>query len=215
VPLWAEQQRLQGEKETLGFYLSGHPLHRYLKELHHFITCKLAELHPTQHQTARVAGIITNLRTRQTKRGDRIGIVTLDDGTAQIETVCFSDTFHKYRHVLSKDQLVVIEGDVSLDDFNQSVRIIGRDIYTIQQARERFSKYLQIKLKTLQTLDTQQFKQLIEPHRGGNCPITLRYLVDGTQTDIRLGKSWLVQPVDQLLTMLQEQLHADEVEMVY
>ena len=88
---WSNAFQLQGEKETLGFYLSGHPLNYLLTELSHLTTCKIAELEPQSYACAKVAGIITNIRTRQTKRGDRIAIFTLDDGTDQIEAVCFSE----------------------------------------------------------------------------------------------------------------------------
>src|SRR5690606_28103567 len=68
TPPWPDEVQLQGEKETLGFYLTGHPLRRYLNELSHFTTCRISELHPGEHKTARIAGIVANIRTRQTKR---------------------------------------------------------------------------------------------------------------------------------------------------
>lgn len=194
---WSDEVQLQGEKETLGFYLTGHPLNRFLKELAHFTTCRIAELHPNQHQTARAAGIITNVRTRQTKRGDRIAIFTLDDGTTQIEAVCFSECFQKYRPLLNEDQMIIVDGEVNLDEFNNKARIIARELYTIEQARARFAKYLQINIHAAQPIDMQHLKQLLSKHLGGSCPIVLRYLRDNIQADIKLEKTgWLRRRMD-------------------
>ena len=212
---WSDEVQLQGEKETLGFYLTGHPLNRFLKELNYFTTCRIADLHPSQHQTARAAGIITNVRTRQTKRGDRIAIFALDDGTSQIEVVCFAESFQKYRPLLNEDQMIIVDGDVNLDEFNNKARIVARELYTIEQARGRFGKYLQINLHATQEMDTEHLKQLLTKHLGGNFPIVLRYLRDGIQADIKLGKKWLVAPSDALLTTIEQQLAIESVEIKY
>lgn len=212
---WDEELRLAGEKETLGFYLTGHPLNRYRKELEKFTTCRIAELHPNQHQTARVAGIITNIRTRQTKRGDRIAIFVLDDDSTQIECVCFTDIFQKYRTVLNEDQIVVVEGDINLDEFNNTTRIISRELYTLEQARERFAKYLQISLLASQQFDVPQFKQLLTQYLGGNCPVILRYVNDNIQADIKLGANWLIKPTEALLAAIQEQFQTHTIELIF
>jgi DNA polymerase-3 subunit alpha len=212
---WREEEQLQGEKETLGFYLTGHPLNRYLNELSHFTTCRIAELNPSEHKNARIAGIITNVRTRQTKRGDRIGIFTLDDGTSSIEGVCFSEPFHKFRQLLVEDQMVIIEGEISIDDFSNSPRIVARDLATMDQARAKFAKGLQISLPGLSALNPEQLQQLLNAHRGGNCPVVLRHAEGDVQTNIKLGKNWLLQPTEALLTLLRQQLSNAEVEFLY
>lgn len=212
---WSSEIQLQGEKETLGFYLTGHPLHRFLKELSHFTTCSLANLHPSQQQAARVVGIITNIRTRQTKRGDRIAIFTLDDSTTQTEVVCFAECYQKYRAFLNEDQLIVVEGEVSMDDFNNSVRIVGRELYTLDQARERYAKYVKINLCSTQPFDTEHLKQVLTQHLNGQCPVIIRYISDQIQADIKLGKKWLIKPSEMLMTLLQQQFAIGEIEIGY
>ncbi|MBX3708777.1 MAG: DNA polymerase III subunit alpha [Gammaproteobacteria bacterium] len=212
---WSDDVQLQGEKETLGFYLTGHPLRRYLNELTQFTTCRIVELHPSQHNTARMAGIIANIRTRQTKRGDRIGIFSLDDGTAQIEVVCFSEVYVKNRALLSEDQIIIVEGDVSIDDFNNSPRIVARDLYSIEQARERFAKQFRLHLSSTQHIETGLFKEILTKHIGGNCAVVVRYLCDNIQADIKLGKNCLVKPSSQLLKTIQEQLSIEQMEFIY
>lgn len=211
---FSNEIQLQGEKETLGFYLTGHPLNQFLNELIHLTTCRIAELSPNEHPMAKVAGIITNIRTRQTKRGDRIAIFSLDDGTRQIDAVCFSESFQKYRSLLNEEQIIIVEGEVSLDDFNNSPRIICKDLYTINQARERQAKYLQIHLSDMQTFDITQFKHLLSKHLG-NCPVIIRYQRDDIQADIKLGKKWMIKPSDDLLAVMSEQLSIQQLTFQY
>lgn len=212
---WSDEIQLQGEKETLGFYLTGHPIRRYLNELANFTTCRLAELHPGEHKNARVAGIVTNIRTRQTKRGDRIGIFSLDDGTTQTEVVCFSEAYQKYRQLLVEDQMVVVDGEVSLDEFSNSPRIVARDLMTIEQSRDRFAKQLRIQLPINHSLQPEQLKQVLLQFRGGQCSVVIRYIKENIQADVQLGRNWLVKPSDTLIHFLQDQFAIEMVEFVY
>lgn len=213
--LWPDEIQLQGEKETLGFYLTGHPMRRFLNELANFTTCRLAELHPSEHKNGRIAGIVTNIRTRQTKRGDRIGIFALDDGTTQLEVVCFSEAYQKFRHLLVEDQMVIVEGEIGIDDFSNNTRILAREMYTIEQARDKFAKQLRIHLPHTQKIDTEHLQQLLGKFTGGNCAVMIRYIYNNIQADIKLGKSLLIKPHDALIKSIQEQLAIENVELVY
>lgn len=216
APPLSEELRLQGEKETLGFYLSGHPLDRYVNELNHFTSCKIIDLQQRKsQQTVWIAGIITAVRTRQTKKGDRLAILTLDDGSAQVEAVCFPECFQKYRPLIATDQLIIIEGEAGQDDFSNQVRLVCRDLHTIDQAREHFVKYLEIHLTASESFDSHQLEQVLTPHIGGSCPIIVRYLRDQIQANIQFGKKWLVKPTDHLITSLAEYLPIQQVKYVY
>lgn len=214
-PPWDDKIQLQGEKETLGFYLTGHPLNRYLNELANFTTCRVVELNPGEHTNARVAGIITNMRTRQTKRGDRIAIFTLDDGAAQIEVVCFSEPYQKYRQLLVEDQMIIVEGEVGIDDFSNGARILARDIMTIDQARERFAKQINLNVGSIKQIDLQQLRQILLMHVGGTCPVALNFIQDGIKAQIKFGREWLIKPTEVLLTALEEQLKINEITVTY
>lgn len=215
APPLKEEDQLLGEKETLGFYLTGHPLNRFLQELQHFTTCRVGDLHPGEHSNARVAGIIKNIRTRQTKRGDKIAIFTLDDGTSDIEVVCFSECYLKYRALLIAEQLVIAEGEVSMDDFSNSARIVCRSILTLDLARERFAKYLKIEVPESKSFDIEHLQFVLGQHKGNQCGVVVRYTRERVQADIRLGKNWLVKPTQALLTALKEQMAIDEAVFTY
>ncbi|MFN3235280.1 MAG: DNA polymerase III subunit alpha, partial [Gammaproteobacteria bacterium] len=118
VPPWSEELRLSGEKEVLGMYVTGHPLDRYRKELDIITTSTIKALQPANNQLVVVAGLVIALRTMNTKRGDRMAFMTLDDNAGSIEIAVFADSFAEYRDLLIKDQLLIVEGEVSVDDYS-------------------------------------------------------------------------------------------------
>ncbi len=212
---WEDAVQLLGEKETLGFYLTGHPLNRYFNEISQFTTDKIAALHPGSYTNVTAAGIITNIRTRQTKRGDRIAIFTLDDGTGQIEVICFSEAFNRYRPLINDDQVVILSGELSMDDFSNKPRISARELCTIDESREKHAKYLQISVDSQKPFHVEHLKNILSGHLGGSCPVVLHYLQDGAQATIRLGKNWLVKPSDQLLSTIQHDAILETAELIY
>lgn len=215
VAPWTDEVQLLGEKETLGFYLSGHPLNRFANELKQFTTCRISELQPGQHQHVRVAGIVMNVRTRQTKRGDRMAIFALDDGEAQIEVVCFAETFHKYRPLLSEDQMLVAEGDVNLDEFSNSARLLCKELYTLTDARERYAKCLRISLREQQPWQEKDLQPVLQRYSGGHCAVVIRMCQGAIQADITLGQRWHVTPADPLMAALEQVLPVASVEIIY
>jgi DNA polymerase-3 subunit alpha len=212
---WSEHDRLFGEKETLGLYLTGHPIHRYLKELTHFISDRIVGLHPTgRNQTIVAAGIITSIRVIQTKKGDRMAVAVLDDATAQIDMLCFSEAFHKYRNFLVKDKLIIVEGEVSLDEFSGGNRLLAREIFSIDDARERFAKYLQIQVGELPATQMNKLAEVLSRHRG-NCRTTIDYVRDGAKANLVLGEAWRIRPSENLVECLTEMFAADAITIVY
>ncbi|MEO8400822.1 MAG: DNA polymerase III subunit alpha [Gammaproteobacteria bacterium] len=214
LPEWSEQDRLFGEKETLGLYLTGHPIHRYLNELKHFTTDRIAELRPAANQTSVVAGIVTNVRSIQTKRGDRMAVVALDDATAQIDVLCFSENYQKYRDFLVKDKLIIVEGEISFDEFSGGNRVLCRDIFSIDQARERYARFLKINLSAAKSESLPKLQELLEKYRGGNCRVMINYICDNAKANLHLGETWRVNPSDKLLQLLEE-IFAEQAEVIY
>ncbi len=143
---WPKLQRLQAEKEVLGFYLSGHPLENYASELSHFITTSLSELTSKAGQSMTIAGWVLTIRSLWTKRGDRMAVINLEDASGRLEVTLFSDTYAKYREKLNKDKLLIIEGEIQRDEYTGNTRVLGKKILDITEARESHAKNLSIKL---------------------------------------------------------------------
>ncbi|MEX2352670.1 MAG: DNA polymerase III subunit alpha, partial [Gammaproteobacteria bacterium] len=111
-----EHERLHAEKETLGFYLQGHPITRYEKELLSVTTTALNMVNPG---VVRVAGYIESIRTRSGQRG-RMAEIRIDDRTARVNVNLYSEVYEKYRPILQKDKLVIIAGEAVVDEYYAS-----------------------------------------------------------------------------------------------
>jgi len=217
VPEWSEEQRLEGEKETLGLYLTGHPIARYESELRHIVDNTIAELKPVENKTVVVAGLVVGMRSMQTRRGDRMAFVTLDDRTGRMELAVFSDLFEKYRELLVKDALLVVEGQVSVDEYSGGFRMSAERLYHIDQARAVFASGLLI--ETDATLLAggfmQELKQLLKAATPGTCPVVLLHDNGSAQAEIALGPEWKVAPGGPLLERLTGLAGAGRVRLLY
>jgi DNA polymerase-3 subunit alpha len=214
---WSDLQRLQGEKETLGVYFSGHPLQYYQSELQHIVSSSLGELNPQVKPQVTVAGLITSMRRLQTKRGDRMAVLTLDDGDARVDVTLFSDVLNDYQALLAKDQVTIVSGEVSVDEYTDGYRITAQHVYDLASARQQFASHLLITLRR-QSLTSHQLAQLhptLFAHQGGQCPVRVYYQQGQAEALLQLGQKWRVQPTDELVTRLQELYGEHAVSLVY
>ncbi|HWK54445.1 MAG TPA: DNA polymerase III subunit alpha, partial [Hyphomicrobiales bacterium] len=144
---WSEQKRLQEEKETLGLYLSGHPIAEFLPELEQITRNRLNNLKPEKAPQL-VAGLIHDFRLIKTKRGDSIAVVTLDDQSGRVEASLYGDVYQQYQDQIRKDNVVLIEGVVSVDEYNGDGRLQlrARKVLGLEQARRRYARGLRLNL---------------------------------------------------------------------
>jgi DNA polymerase-3 subunit alpha len=216
VPEWPEKVWLEGERETLGLYLTGHPINAYLKELNKFTSCRLKDATPTRRdQSVTVAGLVIAARVMTTKRGTRIGIMTLDDRSGRMEVMLFSDALDKYAELLEKDKILVVSGQVSFDDFNGGLKMSAREVLDIGEAREKFVRSLSISIDQSQ-IDEQffeRFSRILEPHRAGTVPVNIYYQRADARARLALGTEWRVTPNDALLDELKLLLGKGQVEL--
>ncbi len=224
---WDEEQRLAGEKETLGLYLTGHPIMRYEVELGRFTSGRIAEFIGEEdagngrggrrEQSVVLAGLVVAQRLTTTKRGGKIAFVTLDDRSGRIEITLFSETFQQYRDLLAKDRLVVVEGTLSFDDYSGRQRLTVDRLMDIEQARTCYARHLRIRV--CGSLDGNgvagKLAKVLDPFREGNTPVWLDYRNETAATTLVLGKEWNVLPSDELLGRLARFEAAESVELVY
>ncbi|MBI3898590.1 MAG: DNA polymerase III subunit alpha [Gammaproteobacteria bacterium] len=216
VPEWTEEQRLDGEKETLGLYLTGHPIARYSDELKHFTSATIAELKPTADRAVVVAGLVVAMRAMQTKRGDRMAFITLDDRTGRLELAVFSELFERYRALLVKDTLLVVEGHVSVDEYTGGFKMSAEKIYNIDQARAAFGSRLVIHVDAAKAANgfMDELKEILAPSQGP-CPVWLRYRSDIAEADIVLGEEWRINPNAAVLERLTRLAGNNNVRLEY
>ncbi|MDP1523111.1 MAG: DNA polymerase III subunit alpha [Methylotenera sp.] len=217
VPDWSEQQRLQEEKAALGFYFSGHPYWAYQKDLSQFISTTLANLSPKE-QPQLLAGIVSGVRIRMTGRG-KMAIVGLDDGTTRVEVVVGSELLNQQQSLLKDDQLIIIEGRVSNDEFSGGVRVNARKIYDLSSLRNSKASFLKISCNG--QADAVKLKALLKPYckntsdelRG--CAVKIEYHNKTSKVELMLGNDWRVDLHEELIAGLTEWLSRDNVKILY
>ena len=222
VKAWSEHERLKHEKTILGLYLTGHPFDTVRDEMSNIVSGKLAALHDMelsspgggQYRRAKgkpitVSGLVLNIRTRPTKSGAKIATIILDDGSARMEAVAYSEVFETYSEQLQVEQIVVIEGSISFDDFAGQNRISIESVMTVEQARKRFIKDVLIELDAdvlKQDNKINQLHTVLSKYRGGDCPVKIKLTLPGASSALLLPDEWNIKPEDALLTDLHNAL---------
>ena len=210
---WSDDERLIGERETLGFYLQGHPIIKYESELGGLIGSRLKDIKIGNN--VRVAGYIHRMRTRSGSRG-KMAEVLLDDRTARANVTVYSNVFQKYSNNLVKDQLVVIDGEVVEDDFFISgLSIIAKDIYTLVQMRERANLRLRLGKQRDFRPEMKYLKKTLAPYCRGASSVSVEYSNDKGQCTLVLGDDWKVNVSDALLDSLRSHLGMANVSLDY
>jgi DNA polymerase-3 subunit alpha len=164
---WFSEQILAHEKETLGYYISGHPLDRFAAELSRFSKKNLAEYIAEGNSVeCRIAGIVTDLRTRRTKKGELMAVFALEDLTGSVESVAFPSTYSKYASLLGADAPVLVIGRFEIED--NACKIICSEIEPLAGIMERNARKLRIRasVPSLQPEDGLRLSRLLEQNRG-------------------------------------------------
>ena len=242
---WSEQERLLAEKETLGLYLSGHPIDEFLPELSHITKERLSDLRP-ERGTQVVAGLLHGFRTMKSKAGDTIAFLTLDDRSARFEVSLFAKEYEKYRELIQKDLILIVECTITVDDYTGRVRGRAKQVMTLGQARKRFAHRLALSLKSegLETGFCEHLASILAPYKKSSveqetstaskslpgtsetsegeqnraqegCSVVVNYQRPGSRGCIMLGQDWIILPTDDLLQLLRMEYGKDQVELDY
>jgi DNA polymerase-3 subunit alpha len=227
VPEWPKHELLAEEKKTTGMYFSGHPIDPHAHELAKITSGRLVD------QCARVpagddskggwgnkgvdaviAGLITDIRVRATNRGSKILTATLDDKTAKVDVMVAGELLEASGSIIQSDTIIVVEGGLSIDSFSGGHMIRARQIYNLEEARERFARLLLVKWVGSGSL--QNIHRALVDHRGaGRLPVYIDYSNNAASARIRLGDDWQIAPSMQLIEALSQTEGVSEVDVVY
>ena len=212
----SKHDRLEGERETLGLFLTGHPVDEYLSEIRRFCRIPIAALRPSDtHQTA--AGVVVSNRTRRGRRG-AMGFVEIDDKSGRIEANLFGEIYDRYRAKLEKHAILVIEGTVQSDEFTQGHKLRAERVMTLAEARNRLAG--RILLRTArQAIDPDavaDLKTILGRHRNPDgCSVAVDYAGAGALGCVVLSDAWRVDATDALLDELRTTFGEDAAVLDY
>jgi len=222
VESWSENERLAAEKLVLGLFLTGHPINQYEAELRQFTNGTIESLlanverSKSRKMEARTAGLVVEVRTRQTKNGKTMGFATIDDRTGRLEIAAFGEVYEKYRGIFSRDSLLIAEGALGIDDYLGTLRLTVEKLYSMEQAREAFARSIQLVWNALDGDDfAAKLIAVLEPFKGGGCPVGISYTSKVAKAGLQLGDEWRVHPTDELVARLRALLGSEAVEVKY
>lgn len=213
---WDDKQRVMFEKETLGFYLSGHPITRYQQELSK-ITRKLFGLKTGE---VTVAGYIMSIR----KSGMREEYdVKIDDNTSRKVVVVKTEDYEKYRNNLIKDHLIIVRGRAKSDDYYEGgIKILANSIFTIDDIRKAdnpFNVASSLKLtlyeKQMTNGTLNNIQTILKKYHHDVSNVVVNYVKDDAAGLIPFGKQWNVRISDDLIDELMNILDLKQVEIEY
>ena len=210
---WSAEELLACEKETLGLYLSGHPIDRYRAELSAFASSSLAEIKPGKR---RIAGLIMSVRIIKTRRG-RMAVISLDDQTARVEVTVYRDIFERNLDKLVTESMVIIEGECSLDEFSGEHAVLASEIMTLDEARNRLARALVLSMCETELGNgfVHDLETMIAGHANGRCPIAIEYARADSRARLKLGERWRVNVSEGLLDGLKRHFGAHHVHLEY
>ena len=216
IPAWSPEQALQEEKTALGFYLSGHPFLSYKAQLGPFIKGNLSEL-AVQEQPKLLAGVVMGVRVRMTQRG-KMAIVTLDDAVGRVDVVVGAELLNQHAAWIKEDQLLIVEGRISNDEFSGGIRVSARKLYDLAAVRNRFAQMLTLSCNGQS--DLHRLMHVLTPYRYAGeelkrCPVKVDYHNQSAQVSLVLGDDWQVVLHDDLLHNLQGWLSKENVKILY
>jgi len=223
---WTDREFLANEKEALGLYLTGHPFEAVRQDAMFLVDGKLAEIssepppqtssgernYAQQRREVTVAGLIMDIR----KRGNRVTVV-LDDDSGRLEASLFTEAFQEFRHLLSKDEIVVVSGTLRYDDFVGGWQINAKSVVNIDRVIEMSARSMILSLAPNgqgQRLLTRLHDVLL-PYREGNCDVAVQYFGSDAAARLSLGPEWTVRPSRELRDKLTELLGQNSVRLLY
>jgi len=217
---WTRLQELQAERDTLGLYLTGHPVELQADDLARFTSCTLGAVNarmPDQSKNNRrgipmvLAGMVRAIR----RRGNRGGFVALEDHTGRIEAALFDDVWTLYADLLNKDEIIVVEGRVATDDFSGGFRMTAQKVMTLSDAKARFAKGIQISLRGPGDDICQALQSTFVPYQEGSGRVWLNYSNTRARARLELGEEWNVKACEELVAALGELDMVSDARLVY
>jgi DNA polymerase-3 subunit alpha len=220
---WSELQCLQGERESLGLYLTGHPVRLQSQDLSRFTTCSIkripkllaAETGETRRRRMGTPMVLAGMVQAVRRRNNGGGYVTVEDGTGRIDVSLFDESWTLYAELLVRDEIVVIEGEVSHDDFSGGFRMKAQKIMTLTEAKDRFASGISIALRGPDPSLCEALIDTFAPYRGGNHRVFVDYSNGRARARLELGEEYRIRACDELVAALSELEQVQGARLLY
>ncbi len=219
VGAWNELRRLSEEREALGLYLSGHPFDYYRRELETISDMQRCFEVEKQLPNAVIAGMIVDLRVINTRRGDKMAFISLDDGILRVEVSLFSELYGLCHPLLGKDKILIVTGELKRKEGGKEFEIIAQSASDIEALRREKLQAIRISVKS-SLLDKERigaFKKMLTGYmQGGNVIVEMVYQREnGVQGVIQLGDEWVARACDELFDEIANLFGETSIQYIY
>ncbi|MBI5214476.1 MAG: DNA polymerase III subunit alpha [Ignavibacteriae bacterium] len=209
---WSENEKLTREKSVLGFYVSGHPLSKYNREIKAFATAKMGEPAGVKPGSPiRVCGILSDVKKKVDKKGNMMAFAKIEDFTGKGECIFFSSVYKDCQEHVKEDAIVMVVGKA--DDGGDVLKIIANELIPIDFVRSRFTRRLliQLKMEKLNEQKVKQLKSVFSSHRG-KCSCYFQVTDDNSAKPINLvSKKVAIDPNNEFFHSVETLIGAENV----
>jgi DNA polymerase-3 subunit alpha len=201
---WDEKEKLRKEKESLGFYITGHPLDSVKNEVERFATWKIQDLSNLGDKTSvKVAGVVENLKIKRTKRGEKMALLTLEDQTGSIEVIVFPDVFSLYSPFLKSDEPLLVSGTAEVDDSN--VKILSQEITPLANLKGKAVRAIELPLSQdwISKDNLEEIKDVLFRYPGDSSVFFRVPMNPGNEILIAAHPRYRVLPCDEMIKEIE------------
>jgi len=209
LPEWPVNQKLSFEREALGFYISGHPLEKYKRVLKQLGAVTSADVKAMKRGgSVRVAGVVTALKLKNTKKGDRYATFLLEDWLGTVESIVWPDTYTQISHLLSSEEPVLVNARADITD--ERCVLIIENLQSLIDLRDRKAT------QGLLTFSENDIDERLDRLRNifgkhsGNCPVKVKVRMESKEVWVDLKDKR-----DVPISVMPSETLCDEVEQLF
>jgi DNA polymerase-3 subunit alpha len=224
---WNEEERLQGEKATLGIYLSSHPMDRFTDDMAGIVTANIdelldvetnANLNKNSGRKVVIAGQVIEMNHRTISKG-RMGSMVLEDGSGRIEVTVFPEQYNEYKNLLQAEQFLIVSGTLTFDDYRNNWILRAEQIADFVQAKQKLLERITLCIFANQVHSSTklitQLNHVLKPNKNGKCVIQIKYNNGVLIGTLKFGANWRLHPTDLVLKELKTLLGKDNIKLEY
>jgi len=220
VPEWSTPERLSFEKESLGIYLSGHPLQEFEEDLrrHGAVTTRaLAEMRESGEVA--VGGFIAARKEVKTRKDERMSFVTLEDEEGRVEVVIFPDVHKQCAHLLEEGRGVLVRGRLEVPEQDEEpeeegrggeerkrrAKVLASSLVPLEELRAARDRSVHVTLTTEEATRArlEELRDIVLDFKG-SCPVFLHLLEPaGSETTLEIPSRFHVQPCGEFLDRIE------------
>ncbi|MBE9594070.1 MAG: hypothetical protein IMF19_11405 [Proteobacteria bacterium] len=201
---WTDDEKLRKEKESLGFYITGHPLDRFADVIKQFTTTTTQDLAAVKDKSiVKLAGLINTMRIKRTRKGEKMAIMNVEDKKGFTEVVVFPDVFARCVTLLNDDRPLLITGDAEVSD--NTVKIRAQDVVALETVQQKTinSIVIPVSQEGVDRSSLMKLKDLIFRYPG-ECQLKFRVNLDGNnKTTVATHNRYSIMPEENLIKEIE------------